>query len=173
MRSITCLVIHHSASASGNIETIRQAHVAQNGWKDIGYHDIICNGRGAPDGHISKGRDHDKVGAGVFGANSGKLHVCLIGNFAKGDPGYSGPPTKKQLDSLGHWILTNCRRYKVIGTNVKGHKEVAVEGHGTLCPGFSEETLKQIRRWAMACLGSQSQCSLSDWLEEKIGMANL
>lgn len=163
MREIDVVVIHHSAGPSGSVASIREEH-RKRGWADIGYHEVIGNGKGAPDGHIGKGRNHSEVGAGVFGANTGKLHVCLIGNFAAGDAGYSGPPSAAQLDALGHWIMVNCKRYEVPTTNVRSHKEVALPGHGTLCPGFKDTTLVQIRRWAHMRLAGLESASLSAWL---------
>lgn len=168
MRAITQLVIHHSASPTGSVETITRDHVAR-GFETIGYHNVIGNGRPLPDGHISAGRPHEKIGAGVFGANSGKLQVCLIGNFARTDEGYAGPPTEKQLDSLGHWILTNLKRYGIRSSEIYGHREVAIAGHGTLCPGFGDKTLREIRRWALEMQRDGTQCTLSAWLYEKIG----
>lgn len=142
MRRIDTLVIHHSATPRGDVESIRAAH-RKRGYADIGYHDVIGNGLDLPDGHISTGRPHDQVGAGVFGANTGKLHVCLIGNFEE------KPPTPAQLAALGHWLHTNLRRYKVAPAAVVGHREIALEGHGTLCPGRFMP-LDRIRAWCAA-----------------------
>lgn len=163
MRAIDTLVIHHSAGPSGSVASIREEH-KKRGWDDIGYHEVIGNGNGAPDGHIGKGRPHEQVGAGVGGANTGKLHVCMIGNFALGDPGYSGKPTVAQLDALGHWILTNCKRYNIPHTSIRGHREVALPGRGTKCPGFQDSSLHMIRRWAALRMNYQATLSLSVWL---------
>ena len=151
MRKIDCLVIHHSASAAGDVHTFRAQHKAK-GWVDVGYHEIILL-----DGTIQRGRPHEKVGSGVWGANSGKLHVCCIGQFAKNAPGYTGPPTERQYAALGHWLKTNLGRYP--GSRVSGHKEEAKPGHGTLCPG--DMPLGLIRQWCR----SDMAVGLSEWLK--------
>lgn len=152
MRHIDTLVIHHSACPSGNVSVFRAEHKAK-GWIDIGYHAVISNGRGAPDGHIAVGRPYDEVGSGVWGNNTGKLHVCLVGNFDKGDPGFTGRPTSRQLAALGTWLLTNAKRYGPDAGNpvpvIRGHKEITRPGHATACPG-SEMPLDAIRRWFKA-----------------------
>jgi N-acetylmuramoyl-L-alanine amidase len=148
MRAISMLVIHHSASLTGSVSVFRQRHKAPPlSWKDVGYHEVITNGQGGPDGQIQRGRPHDQTGAGVFGANTGKLHVCLVGNFEKGDAGYGGPPTVAQMDALGHWLEVNARRYGVGSAGqVAGHREVALRGHGTACPG-NQMPLDLVRVW--------------------------
>lgn len=132
MRDINTLVIHHSASPSGNVVQFRAEHRAR-GWADIGYHEVICNGQGGHDGEIEAGRPHNIEGAAVFGNNRGKLHVCLVGNFQAGDAGYTGKPTVAQIWSLGYWLLVNGHRYNI--KTVTDHKSCAIEGHATLCPG--------------------------------------
>jgi len=162
-RVIDTLVIHHSASASGNVETFREMHQAR-GWSDIGYHEVITNGHGAPDGHIQRGRPHSEIGAGVALNNSGKLQVCLVGNFERGDRGYFGPPTRRQMASLGHWLLVNAKRYGITNyCKIVGHKEIAKRGHATACPG-SEMPLKLIRLWFKANVGADEPESLDRYL---------
>jgi hypothetical protein len=141
------LVIHHSASPTGSVEEFRREHKAK-GWADIGYHDVIGNGHGMPDGHIGAGRPHNQVGAAVFGANTGKLHVCLVGNFHKEDTGYTGKPTFAQMAALGHWIVVNARRYKPHGRVmiVTDHRDAAIPGHPTACPG-SEFPTHLVKGW--------------------------
>lgn len=166
MRRIDTLVIHHSASASGNVEVFRAEHIKRLRAKNIGYHDVIGNGRGLPDGHISTGRPHDQVGAGVWGNNARKLHVCLVGNFERPDRGFTGPPSRKQLSALGHWLHTNGRRYQIADyRRVVGHKEIALPGHSTACPG-TEMPLTFIRRWYHANIGLEVPAlSLPAYLE--------
>src|SRR2546423_126496 len=90
--------------------SIRSEHL-DRGWEDIGYHALIGNGAGLPDGHIVEGRPEEIQGAAVKLNNRYKLQVCLIGNFHKGDPGYAGPPTKRQYAALGHWLLVKGKQY--------------------------------------------------------------
>lgn len=142
MRRVDTLVIHHSAGPTGNIREFRVQHRAR-GWKDVGYHALVGNGNGCPDGHIQAGRPEDEVGAGVYGNNTGKLQVVLVGQFDPDWSGYTGPPTVRQLSALGHWLWTNGRQYQA--ASVVGHKEITKPGHGTACPG--DLPLEEIRRW--------------------------
>lgn len=138
------LIIHHSAGSHGSVQIIREQHVLRNGWKDIGYHDVIGNGNGQRDGEIKSGRSHTLQGAGVALANANRLHVCLIGNFELTEP------TPKQIASLGHWLHTNLRRYgiKPGADTVMGHCQAALKGHETACPGrHLIRRLDAIRAW--------------------------
>ncbi len=146
MRKIECIVIHHSAGHEGNVTVFAAEHRAKFGTNTVGYHAVITNGKGGPDGLCSPGRPDAEKGVGVFGANTGKLHICLVGQFAPEcpSPQYAAP-TSKQLRSLGLWLIGKCRQYGVHPDDVKGHKEVAIKGHGTQCPGNLD--LKKIRQW--------------------------
>ena len=147
-RFISHLVIHHSATPTGSVEEFRVIHKGR-GFSDIGYHALIGNSKGTPDGHISQGRPEKYDGAGVYKNNRGKLHVCLVGNFEYGHSGYTGGPTKKQWSALGHWLLVKGRDYQQkdgVFPIVVGHKEITVPGHGTACPG-NTFPLDLVRRW--------------------------
>jgi hypothetical protein len=146
MRAIRELVIHHSATRADDAESIKAAHI-KRGYATIGYHEVITNGRGGPDGQIQRGRDHRLAGSAVKGANSGKLHVCLVGNFEQGDPGYTGRPTVEQLGSLGWWLLVNGNRYEMLDyRRVKSHGEVALPKYPTACAG-NQMPMRYIREW--------------------------
>lgn len=164
MRRIDTLVIHHSAGPSGTVAEFRAEHIARLGATDIGYHEVIGNGHGLPDGHIAEGRPHDMVGAGVWGNNSGKLHVCCVGNFERPDKGYTGRPSDKQLFALGHWLHTNARRYGISSPGrVVGHREIALKGHETACPG-TDMPLHTIRLWFAANVADATPEPLSEYL---------
>jgi hypothetical protein len=144
VRKLSCLCLHHTATATGDVERFRREHRAK-GWSDIGYHGLIL-----PDGVFQQGRPDEQVGAGVYGANTGLLHVALIGQFDKHSPGFTGRPTKAQLATLGGWLLD--RNWKYAGRfarpalEVAGHREKALPTHPTVCPG-SEFPLADVRRW--------------------------
>lgn len=147
MRDITTMCIHHSASLSGNVPIFRAEHKAK-GWADIGYHAVIGNGHGQKDGVIANGRPPEQVGAAVFGANTGKLHVCLVGNFHKSDKCYTGKPTPAQIYSLGYWL---CIKEQLYGKphqplHVTVHRDAALHTHPTACPG-SDFPVALIYEW--------------------------
>lgn len=149
MRKLTTLVIHHSATAAGRVEQFDREHRAR-GFAKIGYHTVIGNGRGMPDGALVVGRRDADLGAGVYGANTGKLHVCLVGNFHRPDSGFTGTPSRAQLDMLGEWLLRKswdyAGRFAKPPLEVAGHNEVALKTHPTACPG-SEFPMAAVRRW--------------------------
>ena len=68
------LVIHHSATTAGTVESIRRYHVNVRGWKDIGYHYVVYR-----DGSVHEGRRLGVKGAHAKGRNSTHIGICLIG----------------------------------------------------------------------------------------------
>ena len=168
MRQIDTIVIHHSASKSGNVDIFRKEHMAK-GWTDVGYHCVICNGHGGYDGQVQVGRPDTAIGAAVFGANIGKLHVCLVGNFEQGDIGYSGKPTERQMTSLGQVICDWQERYgrkfdgRVLG--LEGHNEAALKTHPTLCPG-NQFPIKTVRNWYFKVVHDYADSLLDRLVEE-------
>lgn len=151
MRRIDRLIIHHTATARETVATITAAH-KKRGFATIGYHNVIGNGNGLPDGHIAAGRDHAMVGAGVKANNTGMLHVVLVGNFHQPDAGYTGRPSAEQLNALGWWLLVNAARYGITGpARISGHGEVALPKYPTACPG-DQMPLRAIRGWFRANL---------------------
>jgi hypothetical protein len=165
-RAVSHLCIHHSASSSGTVEEFDLMHRGR-GFSSIGYHHVIGNGKGIPDGEIKLGRPEKIDGAGVWGNNKGKLHCCMIGQFSRAHSGYTGPPTPKQWHALGHWLLVKGATYSVPFTGIVGHKEIALKGHPTACPGDID--LKQVRLWYAANIEAARQSkpveSLADWME--------
>lgn len=77
----THLVVHCSATPAAmdiGAEEIREWHVEDNHWLDIGYHFVIRR-----DGSVELGRPLHAIGAGVNGANASTVHVCLVGGVSK------------------------------------------------------------------------------------------
>lgn len=76
-RRVEKVFIHCSDSdykIHDDIKVIREWHVKENGWKDIGYHYFIKQ-----DGQIQAGRDLEKIPAAQFGHNTGSIAICLAG----------------------------------------------------------------------------------------------
>lgn len=158
----TSLVIHHTAGAGGNVNTIRQEHKSR-GWSDIAYHGVITNGHGGPDGEYQAGRPEARQGAGVYGNNKDRLQVALVGNFEKPHPGFTGPPTPRQLRTLGEWLLERGRKWRIPAAKVQGHREIALPGHATACPG-TEMPLGRVRTWYAANLTAGRSQPLDEYL---------
>lgn len=132
MRTINKIIIHHSESPGGNAGFLRHIHVHDNGWNDIGYHYVICNGIShgvwytEGDGAVQFGRAEMVQGAHARGANADSIGICLIGNLAKNNP------TPKQITALTTLCLDLCKKYSLDpATAVIGHRDVC----RTDCPG--------------------------------------
>lgn len=122
------IVIHHTASSGGSVESIHEAHLGR-GWDGIGYHFVIGNGEGMDDGVIEptfRWREQ------MHGAHAGKdeynqhgIGICLIGNFQESHPSAAQLAAVKRLVS----VLKN--EYGVPGEKVIPHRDVKA----TACPG--------------------------------------
>ena len=133
MRNIDTIVIHHSASdipAHDNISVIREWHVQERGWSDVGYHFYI-----ARSGLIQRGRPIDLKGAHVAGFNASSIGICLGGIN----------------DFTDHQFLSLAELIKGINT-IFG--EMIIYGHNDLdpinkpnCPGFDIEDFKNKHLW--------------------------
>lgn len=76
-RNIKEIIVHCSATPEGEdyaVEQIREWHVKDNGWSDIGYHWVIYR-----DGSIHAGRSESIAGAHCTNHNSISIGVCYIG----------------------------------------------------------------------------------------------
>jgi hypothetical protein len=73
------VILHCSASSDENdnvcAKTIREDHVKNRGFDDIGYHFILIR-----QGLIETGRPLKVIGAHCKGHNTGSIGVCLVGD---------------------------------------------------------------------------------------------
>lgn len=89
MRVITQIIVHCSYTTPAmNIgaKWLRDIHVGENGWSDIGYHYVIRR-----DGKLEPGRDLDndgdvdeEIGAHAAGFNANSIGICLVGGKRHG-----------------------------------------------------------------------------------------
>lgn len=128
------VVIHHSATSSGSVESIHNSHVQrkdQQGlpWLGIGYHFVIGNGSGMEDGEVEATfRWQQQIHGAHSGSavhNSNGIGICLIGNFE------DQPPTPKQLAAVTDLVGQLTHQYKIPSRLVIGHNTVKP----TACPG--------------------------------------
>lgn len=76
-RDITRAIVHCSdtpAEMDIGAKEIREWHINDNKWQDIGYHFVIRR-----DGTIEKGRPVQEVGAHTYGENADSIGICLVG----------------------------------------------------------------------------------------------
>jgi len=134
MRMLNEITIHGSVtsrdwmarqSIEEKVAEIRRWHLAR-GFNDIGYHFVIDR-----DGKICRGRDVERVGAGVANQNTGKIHICLLGGLDGHDNDwFASHYTLFQDSALRDLIEVLCREYGNLA--VRGHNDHAA----TACPQF-------------------------------------
>ncbi|MCP4712277.1 MAG: N-acetylmuramoyl-L-alanine amidase [Planctomycetes bacterium] len=137
------IVVHHSGARSGNAKIIDAGHKQKN-WNGLGYHFVIDNGQGGPDGLVEVGYrwQEQKTGAHCRKKqgddnywNKHTIGICLVGNFEQHDP------TAAQYETLAELIHFLQVRYDIPDDMVMGHNDV----RATACPGrrFSWGHLQQ------------------------------
>jgi len=125
MRLINKIIIHCADTPDGadfDVDDIREWHVNERGWSDVGYHYIILL-----DGTIQKGREDSVNGAHVQGHNSTSVGICYIGGGNSLDT-----RTTPQKVSLVHLISVLKRMYN--NAEVLGHRDF--DGVTKECPCF-------------------------------------
>lgn len=127
------IILHCSATKEGaNIKAsdIKQWHVKDNGWSDIGYHYVI-----ELDGTIKKGRPENVAGAHCTGQNSVALGICYVGGVDKNGKA-KDTRTEAQRHSLFHLVHDLLQRYNLTLNDVYCHNDFAKKD----CPSFKKET---------------------------------
>lgn len=127
-RYVDTLIIHCADTYPDmniGVKEIRDWHVKERGWRDIGYHFVIRR-----DGVIEKGRPLDYIGAHVKGHNKGSIGVCLVGGRGKDDK-------PKNNFTAPQWISLDI----IIGQFLKEYPRGKIHGHnefekGKTCPNF-------------------------------------
>jgi len=124
------LVVHCAATkATANIgaEEIREWHVDDNGWMDIGYHYVIRR-----DGTVENGRPPWAVGAGVAGYNANSLHICLVGGIDfDGNAEDNFTPAQKQALAT---LLGMLKKHMATSAKICGHRDFPKVAKD--CPSF-------------------------------------
>ena len=133
---VTGIFIHCTATPSnwrisdsphGRLEAIREMHIKERHWKDIGYHWLIDR-----DGSIMRGRAETVIGAHVENHNRGTIGISLFGGItSKPRDRFEKNYTSAQLVSLLDLIEDIRTRTRI--TSIRGHNEV---DSGKACPGF-------------------------------------
>ena len=122
-RKVSSIIIHTAAHPSWCAEQIREYHVHDRGYRDIGYHWIVERS-----GIVVQGRPEWQVGAHAAGWNEGTVGVCFSGH---GDTQLWTPDQSVAGVAL---VAELCLRYNVAVQNVYGHREIN-NGRKT-CPGI-------------------------------------
>jgi N-acetylmuramoyl-L-alanine amidase len=125
MRNIDTIIIHCSATKEGqdvSVDTIRDWHVNQRGFSDIGYHYVIYL-----NGQIEKGRPMSQPGAHCKGFNRRSVGVCYVGGLdADGHPKDTRTPEQKKALRDLTLYLKELYPIKVIA----GHRDFSKDLNG-------------------------------------------
>ncbi|REJ86439.1 MAG: N-acetylmuramoyl-L-alanine amidase [Planctomycetota bacterium] len=128
------IVLHHTASETGSVDSIHETHLKRtdsegNNWRGIGYHFVIGNGNGMPDGAIEPTFRWDDQSsgahAGVGEYNRDGIGVCLVGNFEETEP------TPAQIEAVKRLVGALKSEYGLGSAQVLRHGELKA----TACPG--------------------------------------
>jgi hypothetical protein len=128
------IVLHHSATTSGDVASIDRAHRQQKDsqgrpWLGIGYHFVVGNGQKMGDGEVQATfRWKDQLA----GAHAGNRHynehgigICLIGNFE------DRAPTPKQIGAARDLVRRLAQRHAIPRERIIRHQDI----QATACPG--------------------------------------
>jgi hypothetical protein len=133
-RNWKSIVLHHSATAQGDIPSIDAAHRRlkdRDGkpWLGIAYHFVIGNGQGMEDGEVQPTfrwqRQLQGAHAGNHLHNEYGIGICLIGDFNR------QPPTAKQMAAVKKLVAALANRYGIGRSQVVRHLDI----QSTECPG--------------------------------------
>lgn len=129
------IIIHHSLTKDGtqvDWKAIKDYHVKEKGWNDIGYHYGI---EGVSNAYLlMKGREESTEGAHCKegGMNKKSLGICFVGNFDKDEV------PEKQWKLGVKFVKELMIKYKIPSINVLGHGEVMRQYKASYiksCPG--------------------------------------
>ena len=122
------IAIHCSATPPTmdiGVEKIREWHVKDNGWDDVGYHHVIrrC-------GTLEPARPEEMQGAHAPKVNHRSIGVCMIGGSdTNGD--WSNNFTDEQWVTLKSLLLNLTKKYEI--KKIIGHYQVDDKKE---CPSF-------------------------------------
>ncbi len=134
------IVVHHSGRSFGNAQTLADRH-RDRGAAGLGYHFVIGNGNGAPDGGLFIGYRWRRQlpAAAVEEERKGRYHrraiaIGLIGN------GNETRPTRAQLIKLRRLVRALRARLDIPRDHVRPHRALS----SVACPGreFPLEALR-------------------------------
>lgn len=134
LRDWKYIVLHHTASESGSVDSIDRAHRQRkdadgNPWRGIGYHFVIGNGNGMADGEIQPTfrwlQQIEGAHAGDLEYNSYGIGICLVGNFEEHSP------TAAQIAAARRLVGELKAAFHVDNSAVLCHHDVKA----TDCPG--------------------------------------
>jgi len=138
MRKINRIIIHATASMEGKeqtVEQIREMHIKQRHFKDIGYHFVIYL-----DGSIHEGRPLEKMGAHCKGFNADSIGISYVGGTDK-----NGKPKDTRTDAQKKALieLVTILKKEYLTAEIKGHRDYS--------PDLNKDGKIERWEWIKAC----------------------
>ena len=142
----TAIVIHHSATETGNAAIFDRMHREERHWDGVGYDFVIGNGTNSGDGQVEVTFRWRRQIAGAHcggtpdnWANVDAVGICVVGDFS-----YRAP-SAKQMQSLVKLIRFLQNRYGISIDHIYGHSDTP-GARVTECPGrmFPMDRLKRM-----------------------------
>jgi len=131
----TAIVIHHSATETGNAAIFDRTHREEKHWDGVGYDFVIGNGTDSGDGQVEVTFRWQRQVAGAHcggtednWANVDAVGICLVGNFNNTEP------TAEQMQSLFKLVRFLQKRYRIGTASIYGHSGTP-GARVTDCPG--------------------------------------
>lgn len=134
LRNWQRVVVHHTATTTGSVESIHASHLKKrdsrgNPWLGIGYHFVVGNGQGMADGEIEPTfrwrQQLPGAHAGIADINETGIGIALVGNFDK------APPSDAQMESVSRLVGELCSMFELTSDQIIGHGDIKA----TACPG--------------------------------------
>lgn len=127
MRKINEIIVHCTATkpkVDWGVKEIRNCHVNDKGFADIGYHFVI-----RLNGYVERGRSVYRAGAHCVGHNRHSIGVCYVGGLDQsGEPSDTRTPAQKK--ALRELLTELVQAYHC---PIHGHNEYSSKG----CPCFN------------------------------------
>lgn len=141
MRKIRKIIVHCTMTKPSmdiGVKEIRNWHINENNWSDVGYHKIIRRS-----GEIEDGRPIHRPGAHVQGENFDSIGIAWVGGMAEESSKAEDNRTADQTTALFNLLQDLQQQYP--GAAILGHRDV--KGVKKQCPSFD------VRQWyTEACI---------------------
>lgn len=127
MRKINEIIVHCSAtkpSVDIGVKEIRNMHVQENKWADIGYHYVV-----RLNGIVERGRAEYRAGAHCYGHNRHSIGVCYVGGLNQSGESCD-TRTAAQKKALRELLSKLVEKYHC---EIHGHNEYSSKA----CPCFN------------------------------------